>query len=189
MLNHVVLELGTGCGLPSFLCCKLGAERVYGSDATKFPNILRSLNEMAVHNGAEVSSRFQSIGLTWGRFTRDTIKLRPHIIIAADIFYEEGDYEDILMNVQFYFRRGCTAFYTVIQKRGTTKRIAGLLSKLKKRVKEIEVMHLILSSNHLSLDDTDKLMLVEITPSKIVKHPQMRSRLSSDMTHKDTLNV
>lgn len=178
VLNHIVLELGTGCGLPSLLCCKLGATKVYGSDATKFPNILKSLTEMASYNG--VSAQFQSVGLTWGRFTKETIKLQPEIVIAADIFYEEEDYEDILMNVEFYFRKGCTAFYTVIHQRGTTKRIAGLLAKLKMRVKEIEVTNLILSSNHLSLDNTDKLMLVEITPYQVVKKPQIKTRLSLD---------
>lgn len=163
--NETILEFGTGCGLPSFLCCKLGADRVYGSDATKFPNVLKMLQEAAELNGDDTKEIFTCIGLTWGRFTKETIKLRPSIIIASDIFYDENDYEDILTNINYYFMKGCKAFYTVIQKRGTTKRIAGLLLKWKMRVEEIDILNLILNSNYLSFDDTDKLMLVKITPS------------------------
>eukprot|EP00483_Globobulimina_turgida_P010437 UN10458 len=165
VMDETILELGTGCGLPSFLCCKLGADRVFGSDATKFPKILKSLTEMADFNGEEVSQRFDSIGLTWGRFTKETIKLRPGLIIASDVFFEEKDYEDILTNVNYYFMKGCKAFYTVIEKRGTTKRIAGLLLKWGMRSEEIDVDNLILNSGYLSFDNTDKLMMVQITPS------------------------
>eukprot|EP01083_Nonionella_stella_P244555 851019_1 len=133
VIDETILELGSGCGLPSYLCCKLGADRVFGSDATKYPNITKTLTDVAVINGEEVAEIFESIGLTWGRFTKETIKLRPSIIIASDIFYEETDYEDILTNVNYYFMKGCKAFYTVIQQRGTTKRIVGLLLKWKKK--------------------------------------------------------
>eukprot|EP01084_Bolivina_argentea_P240892 404549_1 len=141
--NQTVLELGSGCGLPSFLCCHIGAKYVYGSDATKYPKILKQLTDTASLNGEDVEDRFESIGLTWGRFTKETIKLKPDIIIAADVFYEETDYQDILANVNYYFMKGCKAFYTVIQKRGTTKRLAGLILKWKMRVEEIDILHLV----------------------------------------------
>mmetsp|Transcript_42060 Transcript_42060/g.69292 ORF Transcript_42060/g.69292 Transcript_42060/m.69292 type:complete len:273 (+) Transcript_42060:48-866(+) len=162
---QTVLELGSGCGLPSFLCCKLGAQRVYATDATKFPHIQQQLQECAELNGEDVVQRFVSMDLTWGRFTKETIKLRPSMIIAADIFFDENDFEDILANINFYFSKGCRSFYTVLQKRGTTKRIAGMLLKWKMKCEEIDVLNLVLTSNYLAIDDTDKLMLVKFTPT------------------------
>ncbi len=50
--------------------------------------------------------------------------------------------------------KGCKAFCTVIQKRGTTKRIAGLLLKWKMRAEEMDIDNLILNSNYLSLTNT-----------------------------------
>merc|ERR1719206_115128 len=45
--HQTVLEMGAGCGLPSFMCCKLGAQRVYASDAAKLTGTLHSMTEMA----------------------------------------------------------------------------------------------------------------------------------------------
>ena len=39
--NQKVLELGAGCGLLSFLCCRLGATHVFASDSTKWPKVLQ----------------------------------------------------------------------------------------------------------------------------------------------------
>eukprot|EP00484_Ammonia_sp_Unknown_P009983 CAMPEP_0197058272 /NCGR_PEP_ID=MMETSP1384-20130603/105818_1 /TAXON_ID=29189 /ORGANISM="Ammonia sp." /LENGTH=272 /DNA_ID=CAMNT_0042492957 /DNA_START=21 /DNA_END=839 /DNA_ORIENTATION=- len=165
VVSETILELGAGCGLPSFLCCKLGANQVFGSDATKYPNVLKQLTESAELNGDEVSEIFEAVGLTWGRFTKETIKLRPTLIIGTDLFYDDCDYEDILANVNYYFTKGAKAFYTVIQRRATTKRIAGLLLKWKMKCEEIDILNFILNSDYLSFDDTEKLMMVKITPS------------------------
>ena len=39
--------------------------------------------------------------LTWGRFSRETISLRPNVMIGSDIFYDENDFEQILCNMQY----------------------------------------------------------------------------------------
>jgi len=101
--------------------------------------------------------------LTWGRFSKETIKLRPNIIIAADIFFDENDFEDILCTIQYYFQHGCQSFYTVLQRRGTARTLGGMLLKWKMKCEQLDIEHLIMNSDYLAIDDCDKLMLVKIT--------------------------
>ena len=109
------------------------------------------------------------LNLVWGRFTNDTIKLRPNIIISADIFYNENDFEDILANVQYYFSHGCNSFYSVVQKRGTSRTLGTLLLKWKMKVEEIDILHTVMGSDYLSLEESEKMILVKITSAKSTK--------------------
>lgn len=164
IVDEDVLELGSGCGLPSLLACKMGANSVIATDAVKHADIIRNLKLMAELNGEEVVEKFSTLGLTWGRFTKESIALRPSIIIASDIFFDEMDFEDILSNIQYYFNHGCKDFYSVIQKRGTTRYLGELLVKWRMKCEEIDLENIILNSDYLSLEDAEKLILVKITP-------------------------
>ena len=104
--------------------------------------------------------------LVWGRFTSESISLRPNIVIAADIFYNENDFEDILANVQYYFNHSCDAFYAVVQKRGTSRTLGTLLLKWKMKVEEIDILHTIMGSDYLNIEESEKMILVKITSAK-----------------------
>lgn len=176
--NKTVLELGSGVGLPGLLAGKIGAKSVYLSDASRFETILKNMDREIELN--DLSGNCQSVGLTWGRFNKSSISLKPDIVIGADVFYDENDFEDILCNVQFYLNRGASAFYTVIHNRGYSRPLGSLLLKWQMNVKEIDCEHIIMNSDYLSLNESTKLMLVQITSAKQsahTTHASMRSVL------------
>ena len=113
-----ILEIGSGCGLPSLLSAKLGCDKVVITDATKFDKILKLIEKEIELNDDDIKSKCSVQGLTWGRFTKQNIKLSPHVIIATDIFYDDNDFENIICTLHFYFNNGCEVFYAVLQHRG-----------------------------------------------------------------------
>ncbi|ETO26429.1 hypothetical protein RFI_10706 [Reticulomyxa filosa] len=174
--NKVILELGAGVGLPGLLAAKLGAKQVILTDATQYDSILQNINTCIELNSL---TNAKSLGLTWGRFSKETIQLRANVILGADVFYDERDFENILANVQYYFDRGCDCFYTAIHNRGTSRPLGVLLLKWKMNVEEIDISHLIMNSNYLSLTDAEKLRLVKITSHKstAISHHRIKSML------------
>jgi len=167
-----VLEMGAGCGLASILCCKLGAKDVYATDAKQFERTMKSLKEMAKANG--VKGQMHVRDLTWGRYSKKTIKLKPHIILGADIFFDERHFEDILTNIRFYFRKGCEKFLCVVQSRGKsmTHRLSMYLTRHSLYAEDVdpaEVRHLVHRSHNLKIEHTRNLRIIIITQQAKVK--------------------
>lgn len=139
-----VLEIGAGTGLPSLLCGKMKAERVYLSDRADEPDILKLLQENMVLN--EVQETCQVLPLNWSEPKETLDSLPPFdVLLGADIFYSSECFEDI-MHLVF----GCMArnpklvFYTTYQQRSSHRTIKPHLDRYGMQAKIIpqgEILH------------------------------------------------
>jgi predicted nicotinamide N-methyase len=95
-----VLELGAGTGLPGILASLCGAQ-VTLSDSAKLPHCLEQCQKSAEANG--VSDRVKIVGLTWGAFSSELIKLKGEvdILLGSDVFYDPVVFEDLLCTVSY----------------------------------------------------------------------------------------
>lgn len=82
------------------------------------------------------------MGLSWGVFTPSLLALPPvDIVLGADSFYHEADFESLLATVSFLLSKkppGQCVFYTVVQDRGTAT-IAPLLERWGMEARELEM--------------------------------------------------
>jgi predicted nicotinamide N-methyase len=127
--SKCILELGCGCGLSGMVAASLGASVVL-TDNTAYSHVLQSAENNCKLNGPPhlqqqgtylVGKGAVTVrGLTWGRFPGHTLTQLPqaNLIIAADVFYDTGLFEDVLATVSFLD----APLVTVFQHRGGSER-------------------------------------------------------------------
>ncbi|XP_071948176.1 histone-arginine methyltransferase METTL23-like [Antedon mediterranea] len=98
-----ILELGAGTSLPGILASKLGAN-VTLSDNSLFPQCIEHSKRSCKEN--QVLDKVDFVGITWGQYSLALLNL-PHvdIVLASDCFYDEKDFEDVLVTVAFILNR------------------------------------------------------------------------------------
>jgi len=86
--------------LPGILAALCGAQ-VTLSDSSKLPHCLDQARKSAEANG--VQDRVRVIGITWGFFLSDLIRLKGEVdlIIGSDVFYDPSVFEDLLCTVSY----------------------------------------------------------------------------------------
>ena len=79
------MQVGAGTSLPGVMAAKCGA-KVILSDDSNLPKCLENCRKSCQANGL---SDVEVVGITWGRFSPDVIKLPAlNIILASDCFYD-----------------------------------------------------------------------------------------------------
>eukprot|EP00301_Raphidiophrys_heterophryoidea_P012090 c18414_g1_i1.p1 GENE.c18414_g1_i1~~c18414_g1_i1.p1 ORF type:complete len:261 (-),score=66.92 c18414_g1_i1:67-816(-) len=106
--NLRVLELGAGTCLPGLVSAACGAKEVIFTDRHNAPEVMINANRAIDLNKhkfqQDISARV--VPLTWGVFDFNTIQTAKSgidTILAADCFYESGDFDDILASVSLFF--------------------------------------------------------------------------------------
>ncbi|KAI1278077.1 Methyltransferase-like protein 23 [Halotydeus destructor] len=117
--DKVILELGSGTALCGLVAAKVGSPKVILTDLFMHSKSMDVCRKNITQNGLN-SSRVQLQKLCWGDLD-DLIDL-PELdyIIASDCFYDEKDYENILVTISFLLRHKCPpggSFLTTVQAR------------------------------------------------------------------------
>nr|KAF6286821.1 hypothetical protein mPipKuh1_010001 [Pipistrellus kuhlii] len=100
--GKAILEIGAGVSLPGIVAAKCGAE-VTLSDSSELPHCLEVCRQSCQMNDLP---QVRVLGLTWGHLSLDLLTLPPQdIILAADVFFEPEDFEDILTTVYFLMQK------------------------------------------------------------------------------------
>jgi hypothetical protein len=94
--DRVVLEIGAGTALPSMVCGRLNARKVYVSEREDESDILSNIQEIILLNKLE--SVAVVVPFNWGN---ELIKLAfpIDVILGADIFYSSEDFDAICFTV------------------------------------------------------------------------------------------
>ncbi|KAH9110787.1 hypothetical protein LEN26_008127 [Aphanomyces euteiches] len=144
-----VLELGAGTSLPGLLAVKLGAAHVTLTDKSELD--LSNARQSIELNGLD-ASLFSLRPLLWGDDFTDQVD----ILVAADCFYNPGDFEDVVATMACILERnpGC-AVITTYQLRSIYYTIQPSLTRWRLQAREIP--H---KSNEI---DTDNVFLLQIS--------------------------
>ncbi|KAK0081915.1 hypothetical protein PV325_011385 [Microctonus aethiopoides] len=128
IVGQKVLELGSGTALPGIVASKCGAH-VTLSDSANLPKSLQHIRRSCELNG--VTSQVKVIGITWGLFLTNLLKIGPlDLILGSDCFYEPSVFEDIVVTVAFLLERNPHAkFLCTYQERSADWSIEHLLNK------------------------------------------------------------
>jgi predicted nicotinamide N-methyase len=101
ILDHTtsIIELGSGTALPSLLCSKLGVRHCYITERSDQPDMLQHIEESIDLNKVQTNSTV--VPLTWGYHAYERFEDIPTVdlILGADIFYSDEDFDSILFNV------------------------------------------------------------------------------------------
>ncbi|XP_074871040.1 histone-arginine methyltransferase METTL23 isoform X2 [Carettochelys insculpta] len=122
-----ILEIGAGVSLPGIVAAKCGAEVIL-SDTEELPQCLENCERSCRINnllGVHI------IGLTWGQVSPNLLSLpEVDVILASDVFFEPGDFEDVITTVYYLMKRNPEAqFWTTYQVRSSDWSIEALLYK------------------------------------------------------------
>jgi predicted nicotinamide N-methyase len=96
ILNSVVLEIGAGTALPSMVCGKLKARKVYVSEREDETDILMNIQEIISLNKME--SVAEALPFNWGN-DLENLPLPIDIILGADVFYSSENFDSICFTV------------------------------------------------------------------------------------------
>lgn len=135
--DRTVLELGAGVSLPGVVAARCGAKLILSDDAKK-PLCLENCRRSCEANGV---TDVLVVGLTWGEVSPDLVLLpKLDIILGSDVFYEPGEFEDVLVTVAFLLRKNPTAqFWTTYQERSADWSIEALLHRWKLNCVEVKL--------------------------------------------------
>lgn len=135
--DRTVLELGAGVSLPGVVAARCGAKLILSDDAKK-PLCLENCKRSCEANGV---TDVLVVGLTWGEVSPDLVLLpKLDIILGSDVFYEPGEFEDVLVTVAFLLRKNPTAqFWTTYQERSADWSIEALLHRWKLNCVEVKL--------------------------------------------------
>jgi len=135
--NKHVLELGAGTSLPGVVAAKCGAQ-VTLSDCSRFTKCLDNCRVSAAVNG--VSDKVNVIGITWGTFEPQLLKLEPvDLIVSSDCFYDPVVFEPILVTVSYILDKNPHAsFVCSYKERSSDWSLEPWLSKWKLSCRTIE---------------------------------------------------
>lgn len=124
--KHVV-EIGAGTALPGLVASLCGAN-VTLTDKEEYPQCLENCRQSCHANG---QTAIQVVGITWGQFTPNLLKLpKADIILGSDCFYDTKDFDDILATVSFLMVKNYQAkFWSTYQERSSSHSIEDLLKK------------------------------------------------------------
>lgn len=126
-----VLELGAGTGLPGLCAAKMGASHVTLTDGALDPLVMANLTRSCARNGLPKDSA-TVMQLRWGEFGPSVQKLRPQLILGADVLYDSDKYDDILATVAYFIEFSDhpeeVSFLCAVQRRSDTRPIHPLLS-------------------------------------------------------------
>lgn len=171
LVGKHIIELGAGTSLPGVVAAKCGAN-VTLSDCSRFTKCLENCRTSAVTNGVNDKvnifvlqfiqnccvkqfviiyffySKVKIIGLTWGTFEPQLLKLEPvDLIISSDCFYDPAVFEPILMTVSYLLEKNPSAsFVCSYKERSSDWSFEPYLSKWKLCCKTLEVGSIISSS-------------------------------------------
>jgi predicted nicotinamide N-methyase len=137
-----ILELGAGTGLPGIVSALCGAQVIL-SDSAKLPHCLDQCRKSVEANN--LVDRVKVIGLTWGLFLSDIIKLKGQLdlIIGSDCFYDPGVFDDLLATVAYLLQTNPGArFLSTYQERSADWSIEPLLTKWELKCKHIPLNEL-----------------------------------------------
>ncbi|KAK3098758.1 hypothetical protein FSP39_022818 [Pinctada imbricata] len=122
-----ILEIGAGTALPGIVAALLGG-CVILSDSGSYPQCKANCIETCKANGL---TDVQVLHLNWGRIDHTLLSLpKVDIILASDCFYDEKDFEDIVVMVAFIIEQNPTAeFWCTYQERSSDRNIEFLLNQ------------------------------------------------------------
>ncbi|KAM8845327.1 histone-arginine methyltransferase METTL23 isoform 2-T3 [Spinachia spinachia] len=128
--GKAVLELGAGVSLPGVVAAKCRA-RVILSDGATAPLCLENCRRSCEANG--LLGDVDVVSLTWGEVSPELLLLpQLDVILGSDVFYEPGDFEDVLLTAAVLLRRNPGAqFWTTYQERSADWSIEALLHRWK----------------------------------------------------------
>ncbi|XP_032788237.1 methyltransferase-like protein 23 [Daphnia magna] len=145
LVGKHVIELGAGTSLPGVVAAKCGAN-VTLSDCSRFTKCLENCRISATTNG--VGDKVNIIGLTWGTFEPQLLKLQPvDLIISSDCFYDPAVFEPILVTVSYLLNKNPSAsFVCSYKERSSDWSFEPYLSKWKLCCRTLEVGNIVSSS-------------------------------------------
>jgi len=146
LVDKNVLELGAGTSLPGIVAAKCGAH-VTLSDCSRFTKCLDNSHISATANG--VGEKVKVIGITWGTFEPQLLKLEPvDLIISSDCFYDPVVFEPILVTVSYLLEKNPLAsFVCSYKERSSDWSLEPWLSKWKLSCRVIEAANIFSNSD------------------------------------------
>ena len=127
--NKTIIELGCGTSLPGIVACKIGAKVTF-TDGHNLTNCLDLCKKNVEQNQID---DYKIMPLTWGHFDQELVELNHFdLIISSDCFYDQKDFEDILVTVSYLIDKHpnkTTVFYTSYQERCSDWSIECLLDE------------------------------------------------------------
>ncbi|XP_033100653.1 methyltransferase-like protein 23 isoform X2 [Anneissia japonica] len=160
-----ILELGAGTSLPGIVAAKLGGDVVL-SDSSLLPQCLENCRRSCRENYIE--DQVSVVGITWGQYSPALINIpQVDIVLASDCFYDEKDFQDIVVTIAFILNRNQNAkCWVTYQERSSDYSIVHLLRKWKLRCCHIPLETFNASSSSIAeshLPGNHTVRMMEIT--------------------------
>ncbi|KAL5706412.1 hypothetical protein ACHQM5_024582 [Ranunculus cassubicifolius] len=153
-----VVELGAGTSLPGLVAAKLGADVTLTDNSSRL-EVLENMKRMCQLNIVNCTV----LGLTWGEWEEPMFKLKPKILLGADVLYDTKDFDDLFATVTFLLQISPgSVFITTYHNRSGHHLIEYLMAKWSlKCTKLIDAFSFMPSSKASGL--TGNIQLAEIT--------------------------
>mmetsp|Transcript_33559 Transcript_33559/g.132381 ORF Transcript_33559/g.132381 Transcript_33559/m.132381 type:complete len:197 (-) Transcript_33559:205-795(-) len=123
--DAIVIELGAGVGLPGLAAAAVGARKVYLCDRAEHEDVLALIqSNIGLNNHHDVC---EVLPLTWGCIDTRLVawKVKPDVILGADLFYKTADFEPLLATLTVLFEKNPQAVFVTVYEERSARRTLG----------------------------------------------------------------
>ena len=132
--DKVILEIGAGVGLPSFVAGKLGASKCIITDRAEEEKVITNIKKNITYN--ELDNVCSAVPVNWGHnITEDLAEVTKNVylidyLIGSDVFYTTEAFDEILLTyVALLKTNPSMIFYTTYQQRSVNRSLLPYLDQ------------------------------------------------------------